>query len=192
LGKHKEFEMKTKVPGLGDSTGVKPIDFTLPPTKAGELYTFEIGSVTSKLSVNSPCLVNTFSMVVIDGPDDPKSGKTTQGRKFTHRINVLLPEHDKYDPTNTRNADELADLCTAAGVDFDNDGYDPEDFAGKNVKAALGVKMGKDQDGAERPENVIRQVKDNEGHVHLWLSDDGKPSTKKGGPKASASAGRRR
>lgn len=181
--------MKVKVPGLNDSTGVKAMDFTLPATKAGEMYTFEIGSVTSKISDNSPCLVNTFPMVVIDGPDDEKTGKSTQGRKFIHRINVLLPEHDKYDPSNTRNADELADLCKAAGVEYDKDGYDPEEFAGKTVKASLGIKMGKDQDGEPRPENSIRQVKDDEGHIHLWLTDDGKP-TKKTAAKKSAS-GRR-
>jgi hypothetical protein len=182
--------MKTKVPGLNDSTGVKPMDFTLPASKPGELYTFEIGSVTSKISDKSPCLVNTFPMVVIDGPDDEKTGKSTQGRKFIHRINVLLPEHDSYDASNTRNADELADLCMAAGVDYDYEGFDPEDFAGKTVKASLGIKQGKDQDGEPRPENSIRQVKDDEGHIHLWLSDDGKSSKKPPAKKSSAS-GRR-
>jgi hypothetical protein len=183
--------MKTKVPGLGSSTGVKPLDFSLPACKTGEMYTFEIGGVTSKISQNSPCIVNTFPMVVLDGPDDAQ-GKTTQGRKFTYRINVLLPEHDKYDPSNTRNADELADMCAAAGVAVDGDGYDPEEFAGKVVKASLGVKTGKDQDGQDRPENVVRQVKDDEGHVHLWLSDDGKPSASKNGKaKPKAMAGKR-
>ena len=183
--------MKVKVPGLADSTGVKPMDFTLPASKQGELYTFEIGEVTSKLSERSPCIVNTFPMVVIDGPIDEKTKKTTQGRKYTHRINVLLPEHDSYDPANTRNADELADICKAAGVHYDASGYDPEDFAGKRVKTSLGLRKGKDQDGNERMENSVRQVKDDDGVTHLWLPDDGKPASR-GPKKGTATAGRRR
>ena len=182
--------MKVKVPGVSESTGVKAIDFTLPASKTGELYAFEIGTVTSKISENSPCLVNTFNMVVIDGPEDEKTGRTTQGRKFIHRINVLLPEHDKYDPANTRNADELADICKAAGVDHSGGGYDTEDFVGKKVKAALGVKVGKDQDDNPRPENTIKQVKDEDGSIHLWLADDGKPA-KKSSAKASTASRRR-
>jgi hypothetical protein len=42
------------------------------------------------------------------------------------------------------------------------------------VKAALGIRNGKDQDGNERPENTIKQTKDEDGTIHLWLSDDGK------------------
>jgi hypothetical protein len=166
--------MKIKVPGLAESTGVKAVDFTLPASKPGEMYVFEIGLPTSKMSERSPCLVNNFPMVVIDGPEDEKTGKSTQGRKFFYRVNILLPEYDSFNPANTRSADELADLCKAADVDFDEEGFDPEDFVGKKVKAALGIRNGKDQDGNERPENTIKQTKDEDGTIHLWLSDDGK------------------
>ncbi len=183
--------MKVKVPGAHSSTGVKPIDFTLPATKTGEFYVLEIGEAKAKESENSPCLIHEFPMVVLDGPDDEKTGKTTQGRKYTHRIIQLLPEHEKYDENNTRAADELADLCAAADVDIDSDdAYDPEEFAGKRVKCAMGIRKGKDAEGNERPENVIRQTKDDEGHVHLWLPDDGKP-TRKSPARSGTSRGKR-
>ena len=104
-----------------------------------------------------------------------------------------MPEHDSYNPANTRSADELADLCKAADVDFDEDGFDPEDFVGKKVKAALGIRNGKDQDGNERPENTIKQTKDEDGTIHLWLSDDGKPTKRSAAAKSPrATAGKRR
>jgi len=177
--------MKVKVPGAESSTGVKPVDFTLPK---GD-YVLEFAVATPKESANSPCMVHTFPAVVIDGPEDEKTGKTTQGRKYFHRIIQLLPEHDSYRDGDTRAADEIKDLCDAAGVDLDEDGYDPEDFAGKRVKVTLGLRQGKDQNGEARMENTIRQVKDDEGHVHLFLSDDGRPTgpAKKASPKSSSS-----
>lgn len=181
--------MKVKVPGAEASTGVKAIDFSLPACKKDENYVFEIGTVEVKDSANSPCTIHTFPMVVIDGPDDPKTGRTTQGKKFIHRIIQLLPEHEKYDEANTRSADEIADLCKAAGVELAGGGYETEDFAGRKVKARLGVRMGKDQDGNPRPENIVNQQKDEDGAVHLWLPDDGKPS---GARKPKATASRRR
>jgi hypothetical protein len=183
--------MKVKVPGAEASTGVKAIDWSLPK---GD-YVFEIGMPEVKESANSPCMIHAFPMVVIDGPDDDKTGKTTQGRKYTHRIIVLMPEHEKYDPNNTRSADEIADLCAAADVEIDRDGYEPEEFAGRKVKAKLGVRQGKDQDGNARPENVVNQQKDEDGTVHLWLSDDGKPMSNRNGKSkspAKATAGKRR
>ena len=182
--------MKVKVPGAESSTGVKAMDFSLPK---GD-YVFEIGTPEIKESANSPCVIHAFPMVVIDGPDDEKTGKSTQGRKYTHRIIQLLPEHDSYNPSNTRSADEIADLCAAAGVDVDEDGYETEDFAGKKVKARLGVRNGKDANGDPRPENVINQQKDEDGSIHLWLADDGVPQKKgpKSSPKASSTAGKRR
>ena len=179
--------MKVKVPGAESSTGVKAIDWTLPK---GD-YVFEIGQPEVKISENSPCQIHAFPMVVIDGPDDEKTGKTTQGRKYTHRIIQLLPEHDKYDPNNSRAADEIADLCKAAEVEIDKEGYDPDEFAGKKVKAKLGVRTGKDQDGNPRPENTIQQQKDKDGSIHLWLADDGRPTTSRK-PSPKATAGRRR
>ena len=180
--------MKVKVPGLAESTGVKAVDFTLPASKPGEMYVFEIGLPTSKMSERSPCLVNNFPMVVIDGPEDEKTGKSTQGRKFFYRVNILLPEHDSFNPANTRSADELADLCNAADVDFDEEGFDPEDFVGKKVKAALGIRNGKDQ-----VENTIKQTKDEDGTIHLWHTDDGKPTKRSAAAKSPrATAGKRR
>ena len=179
--------MKYKVPGAESSTGVKALDFTLPQ---GD-YVFEMGGVEVKESAKSPCLVHTFSMVVIDGPDDEKTGKTTQGRKFTHRVIQLLPEHDSFKENDTRAADEIADLCLAADVEYDaNEGYETEDFAGKKVKARLGIRQGKDEQGDPRPENTVKTQKDEDGKVHLWLADDGVPLSKKktsGPSKASAS-----
>jgi len=185
--------MKYKVPGAESSTGVKPVDFTLPANKKGENYTFEIGSVEVKESAKSPCLIHSFSMVVIDGPEDEKTGRSTQGRKFTRRIIQLLPEHDSYRADDTRAADEIADLCKAAGVEIDEDGYETEDFAGCKVKARLGIRMGKGEDGEPRPENTIQQQKDEDGSIHLWLADDGKPSSKPRSPAArTAAPGKRR
>jgi hypothetical protein len=177
--------MKVKVPGAESSTGVKPVDFTLPK---GD-YVLEFAVATPKESANSPCMVHTFPSVVIDGPEDEKTGRSTQGRKYMHRIIQLLPEHESYRDGDTRAADEIADLCAAAGVDIDDDGYDPEEFAGKRAKVTLGIRMGKGQDGEPRPENTVRQVKDEDGHVHLFLADDGRPTgpAKKASPKASAS-----
>lgn len=181
--------MKVKVPGAESSTGVKPIDFTLPK---GD-YVFELGGVEIKESQNSPCLIHAFSMVALDGPDDEKTGKSTAGRKFTHRVIQLLPEHEKYNPTDTRAADEIADICAAAGVEYDaEEGYETEDFAGKSVRARLGLRQGKDESGAPRPENVVNQQKDEDGTVHLWLSDSGKPSANKNKVRSAASAGKRR
>jgi hypothetical protein len=179
--------MKVKVPGAESSTGVKAIDFSLPK---GD-YVLELGVAEIKESQNSPCVIHAFPAVVIDGPDDPKTGKTMQGRKYTHRIIQLLPEHEKYDPNNTRTADEIADLCAAADVEYDaKEGYETEDFAGKKIRVRLGVRMGKDQDGNPRPENIVNQQKDEDGHVHLFLADDGKPSTKRS-PAKAATRGRR-
>ena len=178
--------MKVKVPGAESSTGVKALDFTLPP---GD-YVFEVGAVEIKESAKSPCFIHNFPMVVIDGPEDEKTGKTTQGRKYTHRIIQLSPEHDSYNPSNTRSADEIADICAAAGVDIDEEGYETEDFAGKKIKARLAVRMGKDENGEPRPENTVRQQKDDEGHIHLWLADDGIPQKKSA--QKSSSSGRRR
>ena len=174
--------MKAKVPGASSSTGVKAIDFTLP---AGD-YVFEIGQPEVK-EAKSPCLVHTFPMVVIDGPDDEKSGRSTQGRKYTHRIIQLLPEHESYKDNDTRAADEIADLCAAAGVDLDDDGYETDDFAGKTVKAKLAIRTGKDEAGEPRPENTVRQQKGEDGKTHLWLPDDGVPAApKKKSPSASS------
>lgn len=176
--------MKAKVPGAHESTGIKAMDFTLPP---GD-YAFEIGKAEIKPSDKSPCNGHIFEMVVVDGPDDPKTGKTTQGRKFTRRIYVLEPEHPSYDPKNTQNSDEIADLCAAAGVEIDDDdSYETDDFGGQVVKAKLGIKQGKGEDGSPKPENTIRQQKDEDGTVHLWLPDDGKPSSKSS-PKAASKA----
>ena len=140
-----------------------------------------------KESDNSPCVVHTFPMVVIGGPDDEKTGRSTQGRKFTHRVIQLLPEHDSYRESDTRAADEIADLCKAAGVDYDADeGYETEDFAGAKVKASLTIRMGKGEDGEPRPENNVKTVKDEDGTLHLWLADDGRPSkASKASPKAA-------
>jgi hypothetical protein len=129
--------------------------------------------------------------VVIDGPDDEKTGRTTQGRKFFHQITQLLPEHDSYKETDTRAADEIADLCAAAGVELDDEGYETEDFAGTKVRARLSIRMGKDQNGDPRPENSIAQQKDEDGHVHLWLPDDNVPAKKAPAKKASTSPKRR-
>lgn len=162
--------MKTKVPGAHSSTGVKAMDFTLPK---GD-YVFELGAATVTESERSPCLIHAFPMVVIDGPDDEKTGKTTQGRKYIRRVIQLLSEHDSYKEGDTRAADEIADLCAAAGVDVgSDDSYETEDFAGKKVKATLGLRMGKNADGEAQPENTVRQQKDEEGALHMWLADDG-------------------
>jgi hypothetical protein len=164
--------MRVKVPGAGASTGVKAPDFTLPK---GD-YVFEILKAEPKLSQKSPCMVHSFSMIVIDGPDDEKSGKTTQGRKFNYRCNILEPEHDSYDPNNTISLDELKDLCDAASVEMDaDDSYESDDFSGQKVRARLGARMGKDQNGDERPENTIQTQKADDGTVHKWLPDDGVP-----------------
>ena len=168
--------MKAKVPGAHESTGIKTQDFTLPK---GD-YVFEIGSAKIVPSDKSPCNGHIFEMVVIDGPDDEKTGKTTQGRKFTRRIYVLEPEHPSYDPANTRNADEIKDLCEAAGVEIDDDdSYETDDFGGQTVKAKLGVRTGKGPDGDPQPENTVMTQKDEDGTLHLWLSDSGKPTGKK-------------
>lgn len=180
--------MKVKVPGLAESTGVKPVDFSLPK---GD-YAFEIGEVTIKESENSPCIIHTFPMIVLDGPDDEKTGKTTQGRKWYRRVIQLLPEHDSYREADTRAADELADLCSAAGVECDEDGYETEDFAGTRVRARLSVRMGKDQDGNPQPENSIMQQKDDEGHVHMYLSDDDKPVSRAATTKKASGSSRSR
>ena len=182
--------MKVKVPGAESSTGVKAVDFTLPATKPGELYTFEMGAAEVKTSDNSPCVIHAFPMVVIDGPDDEKTGRTTQGRKFTRRVIQLLPEHEKYNPADTRAADEIADICAAADVEYTPQGYETEDFAGKKVKAALGLRKGKDAQGNDQMENTVKTVKDEDGTLHMWLSDDGKPM-KKTSPKASTASRRR-
>ena len=172
--------MKAKVPGASSSTGIKAMDFTLPK---GD-YVFEIGSAKIVESDKSPCFGHIFEMIVIDGPDDDKTGKTTQGRKFTRRIYVLEPEHPSYDPSNTRNIDEIASLCRAAGVDFDaDDSYETDDFAGQKVKAKLGIRMGKDESGDPKPENTIVAQKDEDGTLQAWLSDDGQVAK----PKAKAS-----
>ena len=168
--------MKAKVPGAHESTGIKAQDFTLPK---GD-YVFEIGKVEIKESEKSPCNGHIFEMVVIDGPDDPKTGKTTQGRKYTRRIYVLEPDHPSYDSSNTQNADEIADLCRAAEVELDDDdSYETDDFGGQKVKAKLGIKIGKGEDGDPRPENTILTQKDGDGSLHKWLPDDGGVSTKK-------------
>jgi hypothetical protein len=180
--------MKVKVPGAESSTGVKAMDFTLPK---GD-YVFEVGVAEIKESQNSPCIIHAFPMVVIDGPEDEKTGKSTQGRKYTHRIIQLLPEHEKYDPNNTRAADEIADLCKAADVELTDDEYESEDFAGKKVRARLGLRKGKDQNQEERMENTVNQQRDEDGSIHLWLSDDGRPSTTaKKGPSKGAATRRR-
>jgi len=179
--------MKVKVPGAESSTGVKAIDFSLPK---GD-YVLELGVAKIKDSQNSPCVIHAFPGVVIDGPDDPKTGKTTQGRKYIHRIIQLLPEHEKFDPNNTRSADEIADLCKAADVELDNDSYETEDFAGKKIRVRLGARMGKDANGNPRPENTVNQQKDEDGHVHLFLADDGKPTSTKRSPAKAATRGRR-
>ncbi len=178
--------MKYKVPGAESSTGVKPVDFTLP---AGD-YVVELAAGEVKESAKSPCLLHRLQGIVLDGPDDPKTGKSTQGRKWFHQITQLLPEHDSYKENDTRAADEIADLCGATGVDIDEEGYDPEELAGKRVHIRVGIRMGKDEAGNDRPENTLKQQKDDEGHVHLYLSDDGKPlgSPKNKGPRAGAGA----
>ena len=183
--------MKAKVPGAHASTGIKAQDWTLPK---GD-YVFEIGSAKIVESDKSPCFGHIFEMVVIDGPDDDKTRKTTQGRKFTRRIYVLEPEHPSYDPANTRNADEIASLCRAAGVDMDNDDtYETDDFAGQKVKARLGVKMGKNADGDSQPENTIVAQKDEDGTLQAWLPDDGsvaKPEAKSPAKKPSSGSKKR-
>ena len=180
--------MRYKVPDAEPGKGVKPLDFTLPACKTGEHYVFEMGGAQVKESKNSPCLIHEFPMVVLDGPDTAE-GKSTAGRKYTHRIIQLLEDHESYDATNKRWSEELADLCYAAGVEIDDDGYDPEDFAGKRIVAVLGMRQGKGPDGETRPENVIRQVKDEDGTTHLFLADDGKPAAKRA---TRSSASRRR
>lgn len=178
--------MKVKVPGASGSEGVKAVDFSLPK---GD-YVFEIGTVEIKESQKSPCLIHAFSMVVLDGPDDEKTGKTTQGRKYTHRIIQLLPEHDSFNPSDTRAADEIADLCAAAGVDLDeDDSYETDDFPGTKVCAKLGVKQGKDESGEPRNENTILQQKSEDGVRHLWLPDGGAPVSRKPAAKASPAKG---
>ena len=178
--------MKVKVPGAESSTGVKAVDFSLPK---GD-YVFEMGAAEIKKSDKSPCVIHAFPMVVIDGPDDENTGRTTQGRKFIRRVIQLLPEHDSYREGDTRAADEIADLCRAADVEYGSQGYETEDFAGKKVKARLGVRMGKGEDGEPRPENTVTTQKDEDGTLHMWLSDDGKPM-KKTSPKASTASRRR-
>jgi hypothetical protein len=177
--------MKTKVPGAeaGMASGVQMPDFSLP---AGD-YVLEIISAQSTISQKSPCQVNAFAMVVLDGPDDPKTGKSLAGRKYTRRINLLLPEHEAYNEEMVaRNAAELVDLCAAAGVDFDEDGYDPEEFSGQKVKVRLNLKPRKDGDGNEN--NPVVQ-KNEDGENHLWLADDGQPVAKKAaGPSSRASS----
>ena len=177
--------MRYKVPDAEPGKGVKPIDYTLPACKTGEHYVFECGSAQVKESKNSPCLIHEFPMVVLDGPENV-DGKSTAGRKYTHRIIQLLEDHESYDPTNKRWAEELADLCWAAGVNLDEEGYDPEDFAGKHIVVVLGMRQGKGPDGETRNENVVRQVKAEDGTTHLFLSDDGKPASKRTPSRAGA------
>jgi len=184
--------MKAKVPGAYASTGVKAQDFTLP---AGD-YIFEIGGVKVVESQNSPCLLHKFEMVVIDGPDD-KSGKTTQGRKFFHQIVQYDPDHPSYAAQHERSEAEIKDICDAAGVDLDEEGYETDDFGGAQVRAKLGVRNGKGADGEPRPENTVLTQKDEDGSVHLWLADSGgvvsKPKkASAASPKKSSSTSKRR
>jgi hypothetical protein len=170
LRKNKEKAVKVKVPGAASSTGIKAQDFSLPK---GD-YVFEIGEVSIKESDNTPCIIHTFPMVVLDGPDDEKTGRSTQGRKWTRRIIQLLPEHGSYSPANTRAADEIADLCAATDVELDSDdSYETEDFAGTKVKAKLGIRIGKDAAGDPQPENSVLQQRAEDGTNHMWLPDDG-------------------
>ena len=167
--------MKAKVPGAHASTGVKVQDFTLPK---GD-YVFEVGEVKIKESENSPCIIHEFPMVVLDGPEDEKTGRGTEGRKWTRRVIQLLPEHDSYKESDTRAADEIADLCAAADVELDDDdSYETEGFAGSHVKAKLGIRMGKNAQGDPQPENTVLTQKDEDGTLHMWLADDGLPAVK--------------
>ena len=188
--------MKVKVPGAESSTGVKPLDFTLPK---GD-YVLELGAASIKEWGKSPGQSHNFPGVVIDGPEfteGPNKGKSTQGRKYTHRISEMFPEHESFsEASKQRTADEIADICKAAGVEYDpEEGYETEDFAGKRIRVRLGIRQGKDEAGEPRPESVVQQQRDEDGHVHLFLSDDGKPiggSSKAPSKKASSSSSRRR
>lgn len=186
--------MRVKVPGAASSTGSKAQDFTLP---AGE-FAFEIISANVKESANSPCYIHDFEMIVIDGPDDPKTGKTTQGRKFHRRIVQLLPEHASYREDDTRAADEIHELGEAAGIEIaDDDSYETDDFGGQKVQASLGVRTGKDADGEPQLENTVKRTKGDDGASRMWHPDSGKPVSRSkasvGGskPKVSAPARKR-
>lgn len=150
---NKEYDMKATIPGLGSQSG--NMDYPIYPKGK---YTMQITKMTyeDKTAEKNLHYVTT-EMVIVDGPDRA-SGKSTIGGKYTHRLYIPTPEHKSYsDDWYGRATNELAALCIAVGYKAKSDVLNTDFFKGKTLDVTLGEKMGKDQEGNERPENVVRK-----------------------------------
>lgn len=107
-------------------------------------YRFHVESCEVKPSDKAPMDVWTFKLKILEGPPDAE-GKSSVGRIMYDRVNILLPEHPKYNPLwDDPDSDEIQmgvnDLKSrgmAYGVTAKKNQLNPESFNGLEAAAKL-------------------------------------------------------
>ena len=140
--------MAYKLPGFKASTGMKTFENL--PDGDYELRCEKCEVKDPKKP--SPTDVWTFTFTVLEGPPDV-NGKPTKSRKYTEFVNIMRPEHPKYnpewdDPASTGKTqmgiDQLKSMALAMGVTGKGDQLNPDAFAGTECKCHIIIQKGND------------------------------------------------
>ena len=135
---------RVSVPGLGSSKGMQGF-LVLTESDVG------LECVSCKIKASEkPCDSWNFSFKVLDGEE--------AGKRWSHRVTILYTTHPSY---NTIGIDELKSMALAFGIKVgtkeDPDAIVPEAFVGLAARAKVGVKVGTDAQGNDKPENTVRE-----------------------------------
>jgi len=145
---------KVNVPGLKNSTGMKPFE----PLATGRYGMKIMALKIEPAKSGAPTNVWKFEAQILDGPDQD-DGQAAKGRKFYFNVNIMDPEkHPDFEKNGHWGIDELKSICLAFGVAPKGDTLDPDAFLGTEGTADVIRKLEKDQNtGEDIPRNRVNK-----------------------------------
>lgn len=144
---------KVTVPGLKNSTGMKPFE----PLDSGR-YSFKcMVCKIEPAKTGAPTDVWKFEFQVTKGPEQSSDNRSPKGKKFFSNCNIMRPEHPDFEKY-TFGVDELKSMCLAFGVTPKGDVLDPDAFLGLEGEADVIKKLEKNEStGEEVPRNRVNK-----------------------------------
>lgn len=158
------------VPGLKDSTGMKPF-----VNLDSGRYKFRCTGYSVKPSDKSPADVHAFTFEVVEGPEQ-RDGKSSVGKRHMEWVTIMRKEHPNYRPDQF-GVDTIKSMCLAFGIAPRGDDLNFETFVGLEADAQL-YQQPAPAATEDNPDPKVR-VK-----ISAWFAASGKAKAK--APAASA------
>ena len=127
---------KVTIPGLKNSTGMKPYE----PLDSGRYGLKILGLKIEPAKSGAPTDVWKFEMLVTKGPNQTSDGRPSKGKKYFSYVNILRPEHPDFEKYKF-GVDEIKSMCLAFGVVPKGDVVEPDAFIGLEGEADIVKKL---------------------------------------------------